>query len=311
MNFSASEVGFRSPFPRSALAETVCVSQLGLGTGRIASLGAALSRKESSRLIQTALDCGITTIDTADTYGSGDSERLIHYGLGSRRRESFLMTKAGFPYASWPSFLSPANQIAKKLIQRISPRQTLSRRYLVRAVERSLRRLGTNYVDAFFLHEPFRALLTPESWAALDQIRASGKSRMTGVSTADPAVLADGLSSGQVQIVQTPVSIQAEHSAEILRMCSEANIPVVANEVLRPRVMLSEHREIWTKILTSSGFQQDATVPALIAYAKLQPAVQCVLSGTKSRDHLLENLKSIEDAERFRPACAAMNSAFQ
>ncbi len=266
------------------------LSPFGLGTSRLASLGSALTRKEASGLIQYALDHGVTTIDTADTYGSGDSERLIGCALGQRRKECFLMTKAGFSYADFPPSLHPLNQIATKVLRKVSPRQKFSKSQLLRAIEKSLKRLCTDYVDAFFLHEPM-ACLAEESWEALYQIRRRGLSRLTGISTHSAGVAEQGVASGQVQIFQTPISPEAEGRDGLLALCLENSIPVIANEVLKPRLKLERMGEGWSDLSAKVGGGKISNPRLLIAYAASRPGVRTVLIGTKSTHHLLHNIE--------------------
>ncbi|WP_433983092.1 aldo/keto reductase [Tunturiibacter empetritectus] len=90
------------------------ISRMGLGTGRLASLGSSLTRRQAIGLIHAAIDHDIRVIDTADTYGSGDSERVIGAALKERRRDDcFLITKAGFAHVALPAAFSPLNQIGK------------------------------------------------------------------------------------------------------------------------------------------------------------------------------------------------------
>ena len=281
------------------------MSSLGLGTSVLASLGRAVSKNDVHTLIQTALDHGVCTIDTSNAYGSGDSERMVRYGLGARRNECFLMTKAGIPMVSLPAFLSPLNQLGKQVLARVSPAQNFSKSYLLHSLESSLGRLGTDHVDAFFLHEPEIDRLLPESWEALEQIRAQGKSRVTGVSSSSFAVVAQGLQSGQVNIVQTAVSIDVKSSRAILEICDRHAVPVVANEVLRPRNRLS-HDPAWTAMLAAHGLEPKDTIAALLAYASNQGPVRTVLCGTRSAHHLLGNLQSFQQAESMRPLLADM-----
>jgi pyridoxine 4-dehydrogenase len=269
------------------------LSPFGLGTSRLASLGSALTRKEASGLIQYALDHGVTTIDTADSYGSGDSERLIGYALGKRRKECFLMTKAGFSYADFPAYLRPVNQIATKVRRKVSSRQKFTKSYLLRAIEKSLKRLCTDHVDAFFLHEPM-ARVGEESWEALYQIRRRGLSRLTGISTHSAEVAEQGVTSGQVQIFQTPISPEVEGRNNLLALCLKNNIPVVANEALKPRLKLERLGEGWSDFSADGGKISNPRL--LIAYAASRPGVRTVLIGTKSTRHLFQNIEPFPSA---------------
>ena len=81
-------------------------TQLGLGTSTIASYGRSLSLNDAKKLFDTAFDYNIRTIDTSDTYGSGDTERLIGKVIKNKRNNSFIISKVGVPYLSLPAILS-------------------------------------------------------------------------------------------------------------------------------------------------------------------------------------------------------------
>ncbi|GLW05943.1 aldo/keto reductase [Microtetraspora sp. NBRC 13810] len=123
-----------------------------------------LDEKETDRLVGAALDQGVNLIDTADVYGMGESEELLGRVLGARRDDVVLATKATARTGPGP------NQVGQ------------SRLHLTRSLEDSLRRLNTDHVDLYQIHnfDP----LTPfeESLAALDDAVRQGKVRYVGAS---------------------------------------------------------------------------------------------------------------------------------
>jgi aryl-alcohol dehydrogenase-like predicted oxidoreductase len=134
---------------------------LALGT----SIGNA-DHDDSVRIIHKALDAGINVIDTADAYG--ESEVLVGKALAGRRDSVVLATKVGRPVGDDPSH------------------QGASRRWIVTAVENSLRRLQTDHIDLYQLHRPDPATDIGETLAALSDLIRSGKVRAIG-SSAMPA----------------------------------------------------------------------------------------------------------------------------
>jgi pyridoxine 4-dehydrogenase len=286
------------------------ISRMGLGTGRLASVGSKLTRQQAIALIHAAIDHDIKVIDTADTYGSGDSERVIGAAIKGRREDCFLITKAGFAHVALPAAFSPLNQIGKKLKQKISPGRDFSKAYLLRSIERSLSRLGTDHVDAFLLHAAVAGEPTDESWAALEEIRTKGMSRLTGVSTSDPDVVRQGLASGQVMIVETPVSLLAPNAERIGALCAEGQVPLVANEVLKPQRMLNERVTEWSAMRERYGVGATATPQLLIAYAAAARGVSTVLIGTLSAGHLVENVRALEFGDEIRGLFTEMKEVF-
>jgi aryl-alcohol dehydrogenase-like predicted oxidoreductase len=147
------------------------VSPYGLGTLMFATaMGNA--PEDSARLIHQALDAGINLIDTADTYG--DSEDVVGLALKGRRDDVVLATKFGRPIGEDPN------------------RQGASRRWIVTAVDNSLRRLQTDYIDLYQLHRPDPGTDIEETLAALTDLIRSGKVRAIGASQTPASGIVEG-----------------------------------------------------------------------------------------------------------------------
>ena len=146
-------------------ASGLVVSTVGLGCN---NFGKRLDRGGTREVVFAALDAGITFFDTADTYGNkGGSERLLGEALGGRRDDVVLATKFGGDMAGayGPDFNARA-----------------SRRYVRRAIEGSLRRLQTDYVDLYQLHWPDFATPLEETLHVLTDLVREGKVRYAGSS---------------------------------------------------------------------------------------------------------------------------------
>ena len=144
-------------------ASGLVVSVVGLGCN---NFGKRLDLDGTREVVSAALDVGITFFDTADSYGNkGGSERLLGETLGRRRREVVLATKFGSDMAGayGPDFDARA-----------------SRRYIRTAVEGSLRRLRTDYIDLYQLHKPDFGTPLEETLAALTDLVRDGKVRYVG-----------------------------------------------------------------------------------------------------------------------------------
>ncbi|MCA1223062.1 aldo/keto reductase [Streptomyces sp. 8L] len=121
---------------------------------------------DSVRIIHRALDAGINIIDTADVYSAGVSEEIIGKALDGRRDDVFLATK----------FFMPMHQD--------DPNQRGgSRRWIIREVENSLRRLGTDYIDLYQVHRPSPDTDVSETLGALSDLVHQGKIRYLGSSS--------------------------------------------------------------------------------------------------------------------------------
>jgi aryl-alcohol dehydrogenase-like predicted oxidoreductase len=138
------------------------VSAIGLGCN---NFGGRIDLEASRRVVHQALDSGITLFDTADAYGEkGGSETCLGQILGDRRRDIVLATKFGLP---------------------MDEKETLkgaSRRYIMQAVEASLRRLRTDWIDLYQLHRPDNLTPIEETLRALEDLITQGKVRYIGCS---------------------------------------------------------------------------------------------------------------------------------
>ncbi len=144
------------------------VSTVGLGCNNLGRANTATESQEATdAVVSAALDAGITLFDVADTYGRepGLSETMLGKALGNRRADVVLATKFGMDMkgASGPDFGARG-----------------SRRYIIQAVEASLRRLGTDWIDLYQFHTPDPLTPIEETLAALDALVSSGKVRYIG-----------------------------------------------------------------------------------------------------------------------------------
>jgi aryl-alcohol dehydrogenase-like predicted oxidoreductase len=154
------------PLGRSGLQVPV----LSLGTGTFGGSGAFFEKwgktqaKEATRLVDVCLDHGLNFFDTADIYSAGESERVLGAALKGKRDRALISTKATFPAGEGPNELGS------------------SRFHLMRACDASLKRLGTDHIDVYFMHG-FDAL-TPvdETLRALDDLMTAGKIGYIGAS---------------------------------------------------------------------------------------------------------------------------------
>jgi len=135
------------------------VSEVGLGCN---NFGGRLDEAGTRAVVHAALDAGINFFDTADVYGDrGGSETLLGKCLGERRKDAILATK----------FASPMRE---------GVRRDASRRYILQAVEASLARLQTDWIDVYWLHWPDPLTPVEETLRALDDLIHAGKVRYIG-----------------------------------------------------------------------------------------------------------------------------------
>jgi len=152
------------------------VSPLGLGAMMFGAWGEP-DHDTSISIIHRALDAGINFIDTADVYSQGESEIIVGKALaGSRRDKVVVATK--FQGQMGVAVDTPLGHPGGNPNMRGN-----SRRWIVREVEDSLRRLGTDWIDLYQVHRPDRDTDVAETLSALNDLRRQGKIRAFGCST--------------------------------------------------------------------------------------------------------------------------------
>ena len=149
------------------------VTSVGLGCN---NFGWKIDQEASNKVVAKALDVGINFFDTADRYGvnGGDSEIVLGKALGERRKDIVLLTKFGVDL----------NDVRVR---------NSSRRYIMTAVEGSLRRLNTDWIDVYMIHWPDYATPMEETLRSLDDLVHSGKVRYIACSNLEPWRIADAV----------------------------------------------------------------------------------------------------------------------
>jgi aryl-alcohol dehydrogenase-like predicted oxidoreductase len=150
----------------------VSVSQLALGTMMFGAFGNP-DHDASIRIIHRALDAGINLVDTADFYSGGESEEIVGQALAGRRDDVVLATKFGLPFGTDPNH------------------RGMSRRWITEAVEGSLRRLKTDWIDLYQVHRLDPATDVDETLGALSDLVHAGKIRYFGASSVSGSELVE------------------------------------------------------------------------------------------------------------------------
>jgi aryl-alcohol dehydrogenase-like predicted oxidoreductase len=193
----------------------VSVSKLCFGAGMFGYFGNADPR-ECERMVHQALDAGINYFDTSDVYSHGESETILGKALQGRRDDVVLATKFSLPMSDEPNHRGN------------------SRRWIVREVEASLKRLGTDYIDLYQVHRPDPATDIDETLGALTDLVRAGKVRMLGSSTfpAEQIVeaqwVAERRGRERFRVEQPPYSLFARRiEADVLPTCQRYGMGVV------------------------------------------------------------------------------------
>ncbi len=249
------------------------VSVLGLGTSRLASIDPRRFNGLPKRLLNAAFERGVNLVDTADTYGSGAAERLVGRAIADQGVPIYIATKGGYPLFDLPGPFRIFNQYGKKARQLWGVKQDFSPSTIAQRIEGSLRRLGVDIIDVYFLHEPpVEALCNDDLLEALDQAVSAGKIRYLGVSSDDPKVVRQAEVDERWRVLQSKLGIM------------RTSVPLIVNQALSSA---SNHLRA-----TAARVAEERNVsPAalLLRHAAAAGGPRVVLSRTSSLYHLCDN----------------------
>lgn len=291
------------------------VSRLCIGT---ATFGGQSSEAASFAMLDACAATGVNFIDTANVYplGSqpqdkGSSEQIVGQWLKGRRQQFIVATKGG-------GTMGP-----------LSWEQGNSRKHLLDAIDASLRRLGTDYVDLYQLHYDDRRTPLDESLAALDTIVRSGRARYAGLSNFQPWRLARAIGRCETHDWVSPVSVQPRYNLlfrqierDLVPLCLEENLGMLCYNPLAGGLLSAKHRfgsepDAASRFGSGKGaalyrdrYWHEREFAAVAAFAKVaaeagtppvrlavawvlaQPAVTSAILGASGADQLADVLAS-------------------
>jgi aryl-alcohol dehydrogenase-like predicted oxidoreductase len=228
------------------------VSALGIGCN---NFGGRSDFAASQAVVHKALDLGITHFDTADIYGgSGQSESFLGRILGDRRKDVVLATKFGLPFDA------------------SGAKQGGSRRYVMAAVEDSLRRLNTDWIDLYYLHKPDPLTPIGETLRALDDLVRQGKVRYVAASNLAAWQVTDAVWTARTAKLTGFVATQDEYSL-LMRRPEQELVPALRHHGLG----LVPYYPLAAGLLTGK-YARGGDVPAGSRYAKVPGLVPRFMS---------------------------------
>lgn len=170
------------------------------------------SEEQGIRTLNAVLDMGYDHLDTAALYGFGKNEELLNKAIGHRRSEYFLASKCG-------------------LYRDATGKREINGRpeVLIKTCEDSLRRLGTDVIDLYYLHRIDLNVPIEESLGALQEMRAQGKIRYIGLSEPSPETLLRALQICPIAAVQSELSLWTRQpNVAVSQVCEKNNVTFVA-----------------------------------------------------------------------------------
>jgi aryl-alcohol dehydrogenase-like predicted oxidoreductase len=290
--------------PKRALGNTgLNVSEIGFGSWAIGGNSYGLTEdQESLCALAAALDQGINFIDTADVYGKGHSEELIGQTIQGHREKVILASKGGWDFYHG-------------LI-----RQNFDRSYLTFALEDSLRRLKTDYVDLFQLHNPPQGLATNEELLReLKKLQRSGKIRFYGVSVHGPEEACHWIEKTDVQTIQIVFNLLDQRPVtQLFKLAKERGVGIIAREPLACGMLTekygknfvfpkNDHRRRWPqekilndleKIRKMKSVLGPVNIPlsqVALEFVLYFSEVSTVIPGMKTVEQVQANLKAAQE----------------
>ena len=282
------------------------VSAVGLGCN---NFGTRLDLADTRSVVDAALDAGITLFDTADIYGErGGSETMLGEALGARRKDIVLVTKFGLP------------------MDGSGRQQGGSRRYVMAALEASLKRLNTDWIDVYYFHRPDPKTPIEETLRALDELVRSGKVRHIGCSNFSGAQIAQAQHVAETNSLARLATAQDQYNLlsreiedDVLPAIAAAKLALLpyfplASGMLTGKYRLGQPMPQGTRLSNarySNRFLNDTNyriVEALeafcaargrnllqLAFAWLlaKPVVASVIAGASSPEQLLQNANAV------------------
>lgn len=273
---------------------------LGLGAGQLGD--DALDEDQAGRLLNGALDLGITLIDTARGYGTSEERIGRHLGrhLRHRRHEFVLSTKLGYGIPGFTDWTGPC---------------------ITAGVDAALARLQTDFLDVVHLHScPLETLERGEVTAALEQAVAAGKVRVAAYS-GDNQPLRFAIASRRFGSVQTSVSLFDQRVATDpggLAAAAAAGIGVIAKRPLANapwRFSQRPHGDYceayWLRMRAMDLAPQDLEWPELaLRFSAFVPGVSSCIVGSRSLEHVRRNAELVQRGPLPPSLVAQLQAAF-
>lgn len=280
------------------------VSRLGVGCN---AFGARTDADEVRGIVDAALEAGITLFDTADVYNTGASEELLGAALKGRREQAIVATKFGMDMggANGPDFGVRG-----------------SRRYIRIAVEASLRRLGTDYIDLYQFHTPDRITPLAETLETLSDLVSEGKVRYIGCSNMRAWEVVDAHWLSETSGFSQFISAQNEYSLynrsaedELAPACEALGMSILPYFPLAYGLLTGKYKRgeaapsgsrleqqssrlenaDFDKVEALQAFADDRGISLLsvaIAGLAAQPAVASVISGVSRVSQIASNVEA-------------------
>lgn len=249
------------------------------------------NRNKAINMLHHAIDSGINHVDTADLYGFGENEKIVGEAIKQKREKIVLTTKVGnhFDKQKRTWFWDPRKE------------------YIEKAVDDSLKRLQTDYIDLYLLHGGTMDDDMDDTIEAFERLKSVGKIRAYGISSIRPNVINEYMNRANIDVVMMQYSMLDRRPEELLDMLNEKKISVLARGPLAKGILSNDSQKLHTKGM--EGFVQyseielkntihhlselNESITTLAFQFVLQhPAVASCVFGASTMNQLEENIRN-------------------
>jgi aryl-alcohol dehydrogenase-like predicted oxidoreductase len=296
------------------------VSELAFGAWAIGGwLWGGADSKDAIKAIETAVDHGMTTIDTAAVYGFGLSEELVGKAVKGKRNKVQILTKFGLVWDEKKGeffFASQDNNGKKVNIYSYS-----SKERVLSDCDQSLKRLGTDYIDLYQIHWPDATTPVSETMEALEILIKKGKIRAGAVCNYSAELMSEAERTFSIASDQVPYSmVNRAIEIDVVPHCISKNIGILAYSPLqrglltgkirpghkfgdgdsRPDTMFYKEPNLSRILQLTDNLEKIAdelkiTLSQLVLnWTIQQPGITCVLAGARNSVQVLENVKAVD-----------------
>jgi aryl-alcohol dehydrogenase-like predicted oxidoreductase len=298
------------------------VSEIGFGGSRIGGVFADKhSSQEALTVLRRALDSGITFYDTSNIYAQGESEALIGTAFRRCREQVILATKGGYCLPAQQNIVKRIKPLVRPIVQALGLKRTqlsskvsgalsqdFSPAQLTKALEASLKRLQTDFIDLYQLHSPPAPFLLSnafgEALETLEKLKGQGKLRFYGVATELPEDARFCLSASGISSVQLGFGLLDLEALDqgILAAAGEHGLGIIARGCFGGGLLkdgldgaqLKAATPKWQRILALRSLSKStgrSLLDIAFQFCRATPAVSVTLLGMRVERHLRENLR--------------------
>ena len=297
------------------------VSEIGFGGSRIGGVFAENGSKAALHVLGEALDSGITFFDSADMYAQGESESLMGRAFRGRRTQVILATKGGYCLPARRNLIKRIKPLVRPLVRALGLKraklptgfsgalsQDFSPSYLTKALQASLKRLQTDYVDLYQLHSPgaqfMQSAAFGEALLTLERLKAQGMMRFYGVATEVPEDAPFCLSAPDISSVQLGFGLLDLDALDqgTLATAAARGLGIIARGCFGGGLLKDSLDETqlkaatpkWQRILnlrSLAASQDRAVLDVALQFCRGTPAVSVTLLGMRVESHLRDALR--------------------